>query len=103
MGMSREKDRKRKECSFKETSRDKDQKRCIYKKLYAAPKSFFIIRSQEQSTSFSYEHSISFTHGLQHYCILDKLTCTDYVDFGKGQDRFGQTFSVQERYPTSWM
>ena len=23
---------------------------------------------------------------------LDKLTCTDYVDFGKGQDRFGQFF-----------
>ena len=21
---------------------------------------------------------------------LDKLTCTDYVDFGKGQDRFGR-------------
>ena len=23
---------------------------------------------------------------------LDKLTCNDYVDFGKGQDRFGQFF-----------
>ena len=23
---------------------------------------------------------------------LDKLACTDYVDFGKGQDRFGQIF-----------
>ena len=23
---------------------------------------------------------------------LDKLTCTDYVDFGKCQDRFGQSF-----------
>ena len=23
---------------------------------------------------------------------LDKLTCTDYVDFGKCQDRFGQFF-----------
>ena len=23
---------------------------------------------------------------------LDKLTCTDYVDFGKHQDRFGQFF-----------
>ena len=23
--------------------------------------------------------------------LLDKLTCTDYVDFGKCQDRFGQS------------
>ena len=31
------------------------------------------------------------THGSQHYCFLDKLTCTDYVDFGKSQDRFGHS------------
>ena len=28
---------------------------------------------------------------------LDKLTCTDYVDFGKSQDRFGRFFLVQKR------
>ena len=29
---------------------------------------------------------------------LDKLNCTDYVDFGKCQDRFGQFFLVQKRF-----
>ena len=28
---------------------------------------------------------------------LDKLTCTDYVDFGKSQDRFGR-FSLSKNY-----
>ena len=27
---------------------------------------------------------------------LDKLPCTDYVDFGKLQDKFGQIFLVQK-------
>ena len=31
---------------------------------------------------------------------LDKLTCTDYVDFGKCQDRFGRFFG-RETIPTT--
>ena len=33
---------------------------------------------------------------------FDKLTCTDYVDFGKGQDRFGH-FLGPKTIPTTWM
>ena len=33
---------------------------------------------------------------------LDKLTCTDYVDFGKFQDRFGQ-ISLSKNDSTTWM
>ena len=57
--------------------------------------STFILKNQ--LASFSYQHSISFTHGLQHYKALDKLACTDYVDFGKNQDRFGR-FSWSKNY-----
>ena len=61
---------KGKESRYVEMSRDNDQKRCVYKIGIAAPKSFFNIHSQELFTSFSYQHSISFTHGLQNYCFL---------------------------------
>ena len=33
---------------------------------------------------------------------LDKLTCTDYVDFGKSQDRFGAFFGPKTT-PTIWI
>ena len=45
------------------------------------------------------------THSLMTYNItasLDKLTFTDYVDFGKCQDRFGR-FSWSKTIPTIWM
>ena len=50
--------------------------------------STFILKNQ--LASFSYQHSISITHGLQHYRNFGQLACTDYVDFGKSQDRFGR-------------
>ena len=68
-----------------ETSRFDDQKRkesdyldyhstmikiSKYMQRFAAPKSFFTFHSQKWTTSFSYQLSISFTHGLQHYCFL---------------------------------
>ena len=68
--MSSEKDRKRKESPYMEMSRDNDQKTCVYERQNAAPNSFFNFHSQKQITSFSYQHSILFTHGLQHHCFL---------------------------------
>ena len=50
--------------------------------------STFILKNQ--LASFSYQHSISFTYGLQYHRNLEKLACTDYVDFGKSQDRVGR-------------
>ena len=36
--------------------------------------------------------------------FLDKLTCTDYVDFGKSQDRFDlDDFLGPKMTPTTWL
>ena len=53
-----------------------------------------------QSRSFTFIHKnpslhsttsiLSFTHGLQVYASLDKPSCTNQVNFGNCQDRFGQ-------------
>ena len=51
-------------------SRENDQKGCVYKKRNTVPKSILNFHSQERITSFSYQHSVSFTYGLQHYCFL---------------------------------
>ena len=92
MEMPRDKDQKRKESPYMEKSRDNDQKRCVYENRNAAPKSFFNFHSEKQITSFSHQYSISFISPMAYNTTasLDKLTCTDYVDFGKCQDRLGR-------------
>ena len=50
-------------------ARDKEQKICVFNQQIAAPTPFFNFLSEKQITSPSYQHSISFTHGLQHYCF----------------------------------
>ena len=50
---------------------------------------FFNFPSQKQTTSFSHQHSILFTHGLQHYCFLGRAHLYRLRDFGNFQDRFG--------------
>ena len=87
--MSRDNDQKKEVFPYKEVSRDTDA--CKSSDLkFSNHCSTFILKNQ--LASFSYQHSISFTHGLQHYKTLNKLACTDYVDFGKSQDRFGRFF-----------
>ena len=34
---------------------------------------------------------------------LDKLTCTDSVDFGKSQDRYLDAFLGPKMTPTTWI
>ena len=45
---------------------------------------------KNQLAFFSYQHSSRSPMAYNTTETLDKLTCTDYVDFGKSQDRFGR-------------
>ena len=57
-------------------------------------------KKQLQSHSLTFIHKVTFisassilSRSPRSYnttASLNKLTCTDYVDFGKGQDRFGR-------------
>ena len=64
--------------------------RDTYKSNQCRSKSFSNFLSQKQSTSFSYQHSNSFTHDLQHYCFLGQSNLYRLCGLGKRQDRFGQ-------------
>ena len=45
---------------------------------------------KKQITTFSYQHSISSTHGLQHYCFLGQANLHRLCGLWHCQDRFGQ-------------
>ena len=62
--MTRDNDLKRKEVPYMEVSRDTDAYKTVTF-ISENPCSTFILKNQ--LGSFSYQHSISFTHGLQHY------------------------------------
>ena len=88
--MSRDNDQKRKESPYMEISRDYDQKHA-----YVSNE----MQLQNHSLNFFHKNKslLSATSILSRSPIaynttasLDKLTCTDNVDFGKGQDSFGR-------------
>ena len=62
--MSRDNDQKKKEVPYMEVSRDTDAYKSSDLEL-SNPCSTFTLKNQ--LASFSYQHSISLTHGLQHY------------------------------------
>ena len=62
-----------------ETSCDNDQKRSLYKQPLGAPEAFLTFHSREKSL---YNTTAS----------MNNLTCTEYLDFGKCQERFGWFF-----------
>ena len=97
MEMSRDNDQKRIESPYMEMSRDNDQKHA-----------YISNEMQLQTLSLTFIHKnkslLSVTSMLSCLAMaynttasLDKLTCTDYVDFGKCQDRFGR-FSWSKNY-----
>ena len=51
-------------------------------------------KSLLSATSFLYRSPMAYNTTAS----LDKLTCTDYVDFGKCQDKFGHSFLVQKQF-----
>ena len=90
MEMSRDNDQKRKESPYMEISLDKDQKHAYISSemqlqnhsliFFHKNKSFLSATSILSRSPMAYNTTAS----------LDKLTCTDYVDFDKCQDRIGR-------------
>ena len=90
MEKSRDSDQKKKESPYMEMSRDK-----VQKDAYSSNE----MQLQNHSSTFLHKNkslllATSFLSrspmAYNTTASLDKLTCTDYVDFGKHQDRFGQ-------------
>ena len=91
MEMSRDKAQKRKESpDMGKKSRENDQNRCVYKQQNAAENhSLYFFHKKKSLLSATSILSRS-PMAYNTTASLDKLTCTDYVDFGKCQDRFGR-------------
>ena len=70
---------------YKEVSRDTGENKSSDFR-FSKHCSFFILKNQ--LASFSYRHSIAMAYNTTE--TLEKLTCTEYVDFGTCQDRFGR-------------
>ena len=90
MKMPRDNDQKRKQSPYMEVSPDNDQKHAyISNEMQLQNHSLFFIHENKSLLSAT---SILFRSPMAHNTTasLDKLTCTDYVDFGKCQDRHGQ-------------
>ena len=67
MEMSRDNDQKRKEYPYMEVSRDTGAYKSSDLQLSNHCSTFIL---KNQLAFFSYQHSISLTHGLPHYCFL---------------------------------
>ena len=79
----------KKDTPYMEKSLKFEQKRIVYKKHFAAPKSFFNFHFKK-TTSFRYHSTISITIVAQNTSVSsEQLTSTIYVDFGKCPDSFG--------------
>ena len=90
MEMSRDKDQKRKKAPYVERSRDNDQKHAyISNKMHLQNHSLTFIHKNKSLVSATSILSRS-PMAYNTTASLDNLTCTDYVDFGKCQERFGQ-------------
>ena len=90
--MSRDNDRKRKESPYVEISRDNDQKHAyISNEMQLQNHSLTFFHKNKpllSATSFLSRPPMAYNTTAS----LGKLTCTDYVDFGKCQDKFGRFF-----------
>ena len=83
---------KRKEPLYMEKSRDNDQKNaCISNEMQLQNHSFTFFHKNKSLFSAPIILSCS-PMAYNTTASLDMLTCTDYVDFGKCQDRFGRVF-----------
>ena len=90
--MSRDNDWKKKESPYMEMSHDNDQKQAyISNEMQLQNHSLTFIHKNK---SFLSATSILFCSPMAYNTTasLDKLTCTNYMDFGNCQDRFGRFF-----------
>ena len=81
-----------------EKPRDNDQKRYVCKYRNAAQNHSFTFLSQKQITSFSYQHSILFTHGLQHYCFPGQANLYRLCGLWQTSRQIWRTFLVQKQF-----
>ena len=94
--------KKRKESPYIDKSRDNDQKRCVFKYRSAA-KNLSLIFFHKNKSLLSATSTLSRSPKAHNTTAsLDKLTCSNYVDFGKCQDRFGRFF-CPKTIPTTWI
>ena len=91
MEMSRDKDRKKEESLYMKRSRDNDQKKDAYMNNKMQLQKDFNLTSIHYKKSFHPATSYLSCSPMAYNTTasLYKLTCTDYVNFGKCQDRFG--------------
>ena len=102
MEMSRGNDQKRKESPYMELSRDNDQKHAYTSnEMQLQNHSLLFCHKKQSLLSATIILSCS-PMAYNTTASLEKLTCTDFVDFGKCQDRFGQFFGPKT-IPTTWM
>ena len=88
--MIRDNDHKRKKSPYREISRDNDQNHAyISNEIQLQNRSLTLIHKNKSLLSGTSILSRS-PMAYNTTASLDKLTCTDYVDFGKYQDRFGR-------------
>ena len=83
-------DQKRKESPYMEMSRDNEQKHSYISNEMQLQRHFLTFvdtnKSLISATSFLSRSPMAYNITAS----LDKLTCTDYMDSGKCQDRFGR-------------
>ena len=85
--MSRDNNQKRKECPYKEVSRDTGEYKAVtYSSQIIVQFSFSKVNSLFSATSILSRSPMAYNTTE----TLDKLACNDYVDFCKSQDRFGR-------------
>ena len=86
--MSGDKAQKRIDSPYMDKSRDNDQKRCVYKERNSAKNHSLIFFHKNKSLLSATSILSRSPMAYNPTASLDKLTCTDYVDFGKSKDRF---------------
>ena len=85
MEMSRDKDQKKKESPYMEISRDKDQKMRMQLQNHSLT---FIHENNSLPSATSVLSCSAMAYNIT--ASLDKLKCTDFVNFGKCGDLFGR-------------
>ena len=103
MEMSRGNDQKRKNSPYMEMARDNDRKHAyICNEMKLQNHSLTFIHKSKllvSATSILSRSPMAFNNTAS----LDKLGCTDLVDFGKCQDRFGGFLFGSKMIPSTWM
>ena len=95
IGITSDNDRKRKESPYMETSRDNEQKNAYIGNEMLLQK-YFLTLIHKSKSPFSHQHSISFTHGLQHYRFLGQANLYRLCELWQTSRQIWTFFWVQK-------